>query len=55
MDYREHLPHPSLRDSVRCYWSLSSSHSSATEQHWFCPESVVRLAAKRTWTTRPGN
>ena len=43
MDYREHQPHLSLRDSVRCYWSLSSLHTSATEQHWFCPESVVRL------------
>ncbi len=43
MDYREHQPHPNLRDSVRCYWSLSSLHTSATEQHWFYPESVVRL------------
>lgn len=41
--YREHLPHPLLKNRVRTYWSMEELHTRQTEKHRFYPERMVRL------------
>lgn len=47
MNHREYPTHPTLRESIRCYWSHEELHTPETEEHRFLPDPFIELSFYR--------